>query len=207
MMENRKIFFATTNPAKVKNYKEKLKEKNIDLLTINDLENKIEINENGKNALENAMIKAKAYYDIVKIPTIGMDNSLFIKDIPEEKQPGTNVRRVNGKRLTDEEMIEYYTNLVKEYGEKLIAKWVFGLVVYNGKKAESMTWSRKDFYFVDTPCNLRNPGYPLDSISIVPEVNKYLVELTEEEKRKNDLENEKKDNTEEVIKFIIKNAF
>ena len=42
-----------------------------------------------------------------KIPTIGMDNNLFIEELPEEKQPGTYVRRVNGKELSDEEMILY----------------------------------------------------------------------------------------------------
>ena len=49
-----KLLFATTNPAKVKTYKDKLAEKGIELITIKDLDIKININENGKNALENA---------------------------------------------------------------------------------------------------------------------------------------------------------
>ena len=109
-----KVLFATTNPAKVKKYKKALEEKGIELITIKDLDFKLNINENGKNAIENAYIKAKAYYDATKITTIGMDNCLFIEELPEEKQPGTHVRRVNGKELTDEEMIEYYTNLIKK---------------------------------------------------------------------------------------------
>ena len=119
-----KVLFATTNPAKVKKYKEKLEEKGIELITLKDLDFKIDINENGKNAIENAYIKAKAYYDATKMATIGMDNNLFIDGLPEEKQPGTHVRRINGKELNDDEMIEHYTNLVKEYGNKLTAKWV-----------------------------------------------------------------------------------
>ncbi len=74
---------------------------------------------NGKNAIENACIKAKTYYDITKMPTIGMDNNLFIEELPEEKQPGTHVRRINGKYLTDDEMIEYYTKLVKRIWRKI----------------------------------------------------------------------------------------
>lgn len=65
-----KVLFATTNPAKVGKYKELLKEKGIDLITIKDLDFKIDVNENGKDAIENAYIKAKAYYDVTKIPTI-----------------------------------------------------------------------------------------------------------------------------------------
>ena len=58
-----KILFATTNPAKVNKYADKLKEKGIELLTLKDINQKIDITENGKNAIENASIKARAYYE------------------------------------------------------------------------------------------------------------------------------------------------
>lgn len=199
-MERKKVLFATSNPAKVKKYAEKLKEKNIDLLTLKDIDIDIEVEENGKNALENAFIKAKSYFDATNIVTIGMDNNLFIEELPEEKQPGTHVRRVNGKRLTDDEMIEYYTGLVKEYGGKLTTKWVYGMVIYDGIEKKEYSWSKGNFYFVDKPCKKRNPGYPLDSITIVPKFNKYLVELDEKEKATKD---ENKD--DKVIDFIIQN--
>ena len=196
-----KVLFATTNPAKVKKYKKALEEKGIELLTLKDLNINIKVEETGKNAIENAYIKAKTYYEVAHMPTIGMDNNLFIEELSEEEQPGTHVRRINGKELTDEEMIEHYTNLVKKHGEKLTAKWVYGMVIYNGKETKKHTWSKSNFYFVDKPCEKRNPGYPLDSISIVPEFNKYLVELTEEEKSKN----KSKNSDDGVIKFIVDN--
>ena len=196
-----KVLFATTNPAKVKKYKEKLEEKGIELITLKDLDFKIDINENGKNAIENAYIKAKAYYDATKMPTIGMDNNLFIDGLPEEKQPGTHVRRINSKELNDDEMIEHYTNLVKEYGNKLTAKWVYGMVVCSNNGVKEYSWSKSHFYFIDKPCEKRNPGYPLDSISIIPEYNKYLVELSDEDKKSYN----EKDNTNDVIKFILDN--
>ena len=196
-----KILFATTNPAKVKRYESKLTEKGIELITIKDLDFKLDIDENGKNALENAYIKAKAYYDATNITTIGMDDNLFIEELPEEKQPGTHVRRINGKELTDDEMIEYYTNLAKEYGGKLTAKWVYGMVIYNGKDKKEYTWSKSHFYFVDKPCDKRNPGYPLDSITVVPEYNKYYLDLTKEEKE----EYKQNTNINDVIKFILQN--
>ena len=196
-----KILFATTNPAKVKRYESKLTEKGIELITIKDLDFKLDIDENGKNALENAYIKAKAYYDATNITTIGMDDNLFIEELPEEKQPGTHVRRINGKELTDDEMIEYYTNLAKEYGGKLTAKWVYGMVIYNGKEKKEYTWSKSHFYFVDKPCDKRNPGYPLDSITIVPEYNKYYLDLTKEEKE----EYKQTTNTDNAINFILRN--
>ena len=63
--------------------------------------------------------KAKAYYEATGIATIGIDDNLYIEELPEDKQPGTNVRRVNGKELSDDEMIEHYINLVKNSNKKI----------------------------------------------------------------------------------------
>lgn len=194
-----KVLFATTNPAKIKKYAEKLKERNIEVLTIKDLGINLKPEETGKNAIENAYIKAKTYYDATKITTIGMDNNLYIEELPEEKQPGTHVRRINGKELNDDEMIKHYSNLVKEYGRKLTAKWVYGMVIYDGKETKEYSWSKSHFYFVDKPSEKRNLGYPLDSISIMPDCNKYFVDLTEEDKN---IENYNEDG---VIDFIVNN--
>ena len=196
-----KILFATKNPAKIKRYAEELRKRDIEVLTIKDLDIDLNIEENGKNALENAYIKAKTYYDATKIITIGEDSNLFIEELPKEKQPGTHVRRINGKELNDEEVIEYYTNLVKEYGGKLTAKWVYGMVIYNGKEVKEYSWNKSDFYFIDKPCEKRNPGYPLNSISILPESNKYFAELTDQDKKLSENENGKN----KVVEFIINN--
>ena len=196
-----KVLFATTNPAKVKKYADELAKRGIELKTIKDIGINLNIEENGKNAIENAYIKAKAYYDKTGITTIGMDNNLYIEGLPQDKQPGTHVRRVNGKELTDDEMLEYYTNLVHKYGGKLTAKWVYGMVIYNGKEKKEYSWSKSNFYLVDKPCEKRNPGYPLDSMSIMPECNKYFVDLTKEDKNK-DKQNY---NEDYVIQFIVNN--
>ena len=153
-----KVLFATKNPAKIKRFADALAKKGIELITIKDLEISLKVEETGKNAIENAYIKAKAYYDAAGITTIGMDDNLYIENIPEEKQPGTHVRRVNGKELNDEEMIEYYSNLSREYGGKLVAKWVYGMVIYNGKDAKKYTWSKSNFYIVEKPSEKRNTG-------------------------------------------------
>jgi len=192
-----KVLFATTNPAKVKRYASKLQDKGVDVLTLKDIDIKIKVEETGKNAIENAYLKAKAYYEATGIATIGIDDNLFMEELSEEKQPGTNVRRVNGKELTDEEMIQYYSNLAKENGGKLTAKWVYGMVIYDGKEPKQYTWSTEDFYLIDKVHEIRNPGYPLDSISVVPKINKYFVELPHEEKKD-------KNNKNHVIDFIVK---
>lgn len=198
-----KVLFATKNEAKIKRYSDKLKQKGIDLISIKDLDlkEKVEVIENGKTALENAYIKAKAYYDATGIVTFGVDDTLFLEGVPEEKQPGTHVRRVNGKYLDDDEMIVHYTNIAKEYGGKIQAKWIYGLVLYDGKEKREYTWDKNNVYMVDTPCEKRNEGYPLDSILVIPRFNKYAVELTEAEKKERSLY----ESDDEAIDFITKN--
>lgn len=195
------VLFATNNPAKIKIYANRLEEKGINLKTLLDLNVNDVVEENGKNSIENAIIKAKGYYELTKLPTIGMDNCLYIEDIDEADQPGTHVRRVHGKRLSDIEMIEYYTGLVKKYGRNLKAKWVYGMAIYDGKDTKTFTWSKGDFYFVEKPSQILNEGYPLDSISVLPNTGKYFVDLTREEKNKYKNKGTK---DSEVIDFILK---
>ena len=197
------VLFATKNPAKIKKYKDALEENGIKLLTIGK---EIDIDESGKDCLENAYIKAKTYFDNTGIISIGMDNTLFIEEFPEEKQPGTHVRRVGGKELSDDEMIEYYSSLVKEYGGKVTAKWIYGMVIYTENEIYKYSWCKDEFYLTENVSEIRNPGYPLDSMSIDKRVNKYFVELTKEDKEFIDKEKVKNGNKEsDVIDFLVTN--
>lgn len=131
-----------------------------------------------------------------------MDDNLFLENVPEEKQPGMYVRRVQGKRLSDEEMIEYYSNLAKEYGTdgKLTARWIYGIAVIKEGKENTYTWSKEDFYLVDTPSQIINPGYPLNTISMNKKLGKYFTELTEED----ELLIQEDEN--DVVNFIAENV-
>lgn len=180
----KKILFATGNPTKAKRFSVGLLKNDIEVLSLKDLNIEIDVEENGSSAIENALIKARACYEKTKMPVIGMDDTLYLDGVPEDKQPGMFVRRVNGKVLNDEEMIEHYTNLVKEYGVdgKLFCKWIYGMAVIDEKGKESTyTWCKDNFYMVDTKSEKINPGYPLNSISKYKGLDKYFTEVTEED--------------------------
>ena len=78
--------------------------------------------EDGKSPLENARLKATAYYEAFHIPVFPCGSGLYFDNVQEGIQPGVHVRNVNGKCLTDDEMIDYYFGLVKIYG-KLVARY------------------------------------------------------------------------------------
>ncbi len=180
-----KVLFATGNETKAQRFSKGLLERDIEVITLKDIGTELEIEENGKNAIENALIKARAYSKVTSIPVFAMDDNLYLENVPDEKQPGMYVRRVDGKRLTDEEMIDHYTTLVKKYGKdgKLTCRWVYGIAVINNGKEYTYTWSKEDFYMVDTPSNKMNIGYPLNSISVNKKLNKYFTDITEEDKK------------------------
>lgn len=196
----KKILFATENQSKAKRFKNGLLKNDIEIITINDLEKKVNIEENGNNAIENALIKARAYANVYNYPVLAMDDNLYIEGIPENKQPGMYVRRVNGKRLNDEEMIEHYTNLAKTYGKngKITCRWVYGMALINNGKEFTYTWSKEDFYIVDKPSSKIDIGYPLNTISINKKINKYFTDLTEEDKK------QIQEDESNVIEFICK---
>lgn len=196
-----KVLFATTNPAKVKKYRTVLKINGIEVLTISDLEEKVEVEETEKDVLKNAYIKAKAYHDLTGMTTIGMDNTLFIEGLPEEEQPGTHPRRVNGRVLDDDEMIKYYSNLAIKHWGKLTARWQYGMVIYDKNYVRQYAWTTKDFFLVGNPSDIRIPGYPLYSISIDPDSNKYFVEMTAEDKK----QRTRKDVNDKSVQFILNN--
>ena len=197
----KKVLFATGNESKAKRFKEGLLKNNIEIITTNNIKEKITVDENGKNAIENALIKARAYAEALDCPVFAMDDNLYIDGIPDDKQPGMYVRRVNGKRLSDDEMIEYYSKLAHEYGDngKLTCRWVYGIAVINNGIESTYTWSKEDFYIVDKPSNKINPGYPLNTISINKKLNKYFTDITEEDKK------EIQEDENDVIEFLCKN--
>ena len=197
----KKVLFATGNDSKAKRFKDGLLRNGIEIITIKDIDEDIEVLEDGKDAIENALIKARAYAKVLDMPVFAMDDSLYIDNIPDDKQPGLYVRRVNGKRLSDEEMLTYYSNLAHEYGKdgKLTCRWVYGIAVINNGVEFTYTWSKNDFYIVDKPSDKIDPGYPLNTISINKKLNKYFTDMTKE-----DYDSVKEDESD-VVEFLWKN--
>lgn len=180
----KKIIFATGNPTKAKRFSKGLLNYDIEVLSLKDLNLKLEVEENGKNVIENALNKARECYKNAKMPTIGMDDSLYLEGVPDEMQPGLFVRRVNGKNLNDEEMLIHYKSLVSKYGKdgKLNCKWIYGLAVIDEIGKESTyTWEKANFYMVSEASEKINPGYPLNSISKYKALDKYFTDTTDED--------------------------
>ena len=196
----KEILFATRNISKGKRFEKELLKHGIKTLTLKDINIKLDVKENGISAIENARIKARELFKLTNKPSMGMDDTLYLEGVPEEKQPGLFVRRVNGRELNDEEMIDHYLELVKKYGVNgtLNAKWNYGMVVINEKGQEfEYAWEKANIYMVDQVSKIVNPGYPLNSITKLKMIDKYLTDVTDEDKEKI------KVNEDDVVGFIV----
>lgn len=96
-----KLLFGTGNPAKLSAMQSRLRQLDIELIGLDDLriDGKVipKVAETGKSPLENARLKAIAYYKAFHIPVFSCDSGLYFDNVPDEIQPGVHVRNVNGK--------------------------------------------------------------------------------------------------------------
>ena len=183
-----KLLYGTGNQAKLSAMKKRIEQLDIELIGLNDLraEGRIvpEVKEDGNTPLENARLKAMAYYEAFRIPVFSCDSGLYFDNVPNEVQPGVHVRNVNGKCLSDDEMIDYYSGLVKVY-RKLVARYrnAICFVMDDAHIYEAMEPSMESerFILTDTPhSTVRKEGFPLDSISLDIKTNKYYYDLPED---------------------------
>ena len=118
------LLYATGNDSKICNMRYRLTGYDIEIITPKDLGIHIDVDESGSTPIENARLKAMAYYEKTGLPTLAADSGLYVDDIPADAQLGLFVRRVKGKTLSEEEMIEHYSNLAARYGRMWVSKQI-----------------------------------------------------------------------------------
>jgi len=177
-----KLLYGTTNNGKLQAMKNALKDFDIELIGLRDMEGELpQIEEDGAKPLENAELKARAYYDAFHMPVFSCDSGLYFEELSEEEQPGLHVRRINGKELTDDEMIEYYAALAEVHGGKITGRYrnaiYFILDENHHYSSMDMSIATEPFVLVTKPHPKRVKGFPLDSLSVDIATGKYYYDL------------------------------
>ena len=180
-----KLLHATGNEFKYNLMKERLKDfKDIELVNPKILGIKIDVKEDGKTVLENSIKKAKAYYEITKIPTISEDSGLFIDKFKKEEQPGIYIKRINGKEnLSSDEILNYYIDKLKKYNGRSLAHYYTGVCIIDGDgNIYSDTLEEEEFLLTSKKSKKVNMyGNILEPISYDLDAQKYFDERTAEE--------------------------
>lgn len=189
------ILFATHNKSKLKSYQKLLEKYDANIFSLNDKGICYDVNEDGNDSVQNAIKKAREYYKISHMITVAEDTSLEFEGVPDSIQPGTHVRRILGEEsATDEELLEYYVELVNKYGKNGVLKGKYTKALACCREDGQVVYTtfeiKKDF--VNVVSTKRNEGYPLDSMSLIPGKKIYTVDMTLEEKEENKKSDEKK---------------
>ncbi|MCL2216235.1 MAG: hypothetical protein FWB91_04350 [Defluviitaleaceae bacterium] len=175
-----KLLYATTNKSKIAFMQKRVAYLSIELLSLADVNAPIlHIDENGNSPLENARIKALAYFNALKMPLFSCDSGLYIDEIDDNRQPGVNVRGI-GDCMNDDETITYYSTLADKMGGKMVARYknAICLILGEGQMHEHMEddIASDPFYIVSKPHKMRNIGFPLDSLSVHIKSGEYYFD-------------------------------
>lgn len=177
-----KVLYGTLNEAKLDSMRRITKELGMEVVGLKELGLPIpEVAETGTNPLENAKLKAEKYFETFSMPVFSCDSGLYFEELKEQEQPGIHVRRIGGKRLTDEEMITYYTDLARSHGGHLTGR--YRNAIYFIWDLEHQFWGMDQsleteaFRLVTKPHSKRNPGFPLDSVSVDLASGKYYYDM------------------------------
>ena len=178
----RKIIFASFNKNKVKEVQGILDLNEIILLSLSDFESQDipEAIEDGSSFQENALIKVRYYYNILKRPVISDDSGLVVPALNND--PGIYSARYAGPDSTDKKnnalLLKNLEALPKDkrnafFQAVVVYKDEFQEKVFIGKCNGVIAYTAKGDF-----------GFGYDPLFFVPELNKTFAELTIEEKGK-----------------------
>jgi 8-oxo-dGTP diphosphatase len=173
-----KLVYGTTNKSKIIFMKKRVDSLGIEILSLTDVNApRFNVSENGNSPLENAKIKAMAYYDALKMPLFSADSGLYIDGLEDARQPGLNIRG-EGDLMNDEDAIAFYSALAKEMGGSMTKKKknAICLVLSPTEIYEYMgdDIASHPFLIVANPHEKRSEGFPLDSLSVHIKSGKYF---------------------------------
>ena len=112
----KQIMIATSNAHKVEEFKRMLQPYGYEVRSLLDLDEEIDIEENGTTFEENALIKAKTIYDKLHIEVIADDSGLAVNAMNGE--PGIYSARFLGRDTSYDVKNQYIIDQVKDAQDK-----------------------------------------------------------------------------------------
>jgi XTP/dITP diphosphohydrolase len=178
-----KLLIGTTNAGKIAEISSVLGSLPIQIITPSDLGITQDVDETGTSYQENALIKAKFYYEQSRFaPTLGEDSGIIIEALKD--QLGVHTRRWGaGPTASDQEWIDYFMQVMQSYPDpsQRTAKFISHM---------SLIIEQKEYHFygettghislsIDAPLY---PGLPLSSVFIPTGFTQVYTALGEDQK-------------------------
>ncbi len=172
-----KIVMATNNKGKLKEVREILT--NYEILSLQDLDCNVEVEEDQDTFEGNSLKKAQEISEILNMPCIADDSGLCIEELNDF--PGVKTARFLGENASQEERNNYLINKLEEK-ENRKATVVTVMTYVDSEKGETLM-ARGEVYGNIAKEKRGNNGFGFDEIFEL-ENGKTLAELSSEEKNK-----------------------
>jgi XTP/dITP diphosphohydrolase len=184
-----KIFLATNNEGKIERFKNLLKQvdKNIEVCTAADLNIEvIGVEENGKNLLENARLKAQAYFSRVDFPILSNDTGFYVEgegfvDAPKRKALGETNEATLSKEEISERILNFWKGVATKHGGEVDAAWVEEFVVMYPDGEIKEAASRREILLTNKEFGTPHIQMPVRALYYSKITNKPAILHTEEE--------------------------
>ncbi|KUO59220.1 non-canonical purine NTP pyrophosphatase [bacterium BRH_c32] len=174
-----KLIFASQNKGKTKEVKALFEGTGIEVFSLADLGNSIDVPETGVTFEENAFLKAKAIYDIYKEPVIADDSGLTIEQL--DGRPGVYSARYSGENCTYEDNNKKVISELENLPEPHLAKFISHAVFFDGKQKIDCMGELPGRIILESR---GTAGFGYDPIFIPDGFEKTIAELTFDEKNK-----------------------
>ena len=175
----KKLIFATGNKGKLKEVKKIFSNTEYEIISLYDLGDVPEIIEDGDTYEANALIKAKAIYDIHKMPVIADDSGLSVEQLNGE--PGVYSARYAGENCTYDDNNNKILEVLKPYPSPHKAKFVCSAVFYDGK---NITRAFGELHGQIVSEFKGEHGFGYDPIFVPDGSSRTLAQYSSEEKNK-----------------------
>ena len=174
-----RFVLATANPGKIQEMREMLPNRDIQIVTRDDLGIELVVDETGSTFRENALIKAKAICEVSGLPAIADDSGLIVDAL--DGGPGVNTSSFGGTELDGKQR---YLYLIEQLSgvEHRNAKFVCTIVCVFPDGEVLTAEGECSGYITREPRGENGFGY--DPVFCADGYNQTMAELEPEEKHR-----------------------
>lgn len=185
----KKIFLATGNDGKIQRYKKLLKCTGFDIEIYIPKDcglDDIEVEENGKTLLENARVKARAYFGKVDMPILANDTGFWVEgegliDAPKRRALGALDEKTATTKEITKHLVEFWRGIAQKYNGRVNAAWVEAFVLLCPDGIEHIAESRREVILTDQVFGEAHTHMPVRALYISKATNKPAVRHTPSE--------------------------
>jgi XTP/dITP diphosphohydrolase len=175
-----RLLLATTNEGKVRELVSLLAAAGRELVSPNDLGLSLAVEETARTFVQNARLKARAYFHATGIPTVGEDSGLEVEALGGE--PGVLSARYHGLPDGPVKNAHILHLLDAVPPERRRCRYVCAIVLREGDGRERAFLGQCSGRIAMASAG--TGGFGFDPIVLIPRLGRTIAELTEDEKNR-----------------------